>query len=112
MMYSMITHYPINLGHVIAELIASPGQNSKPSTIFARSYITYLVRGMDALNRVQSMERVGGIITLGLSTLCAIGIVERRGQEFTLARHPKCTEEEKHEEKPHTPMTTPPGRES
>ena len=109
MMYGMIAHVPINMGCVIAELITSQGQNPKLGASFIRPYITYLVRGMDTLDCVQSMELIRGTIPLGLLTLCAIKIVEHWGQEFILARHLKSDEEKKHEGEPHTPPFTHPG---
>ena len=34
MMYNMITHYPINLGYILVELVARYGQHPKLGTIF------------------------------------------------------------------------------
>ena len=65
--------------HILAGLIARQGPNPKLRTIFARPYITRLVRAIDALAGARSMERVGGTLPLSLSTLHAIWIVERRG---------------------------------
>ena len=45
MMHSIIASYPINMGHVVAELIARHGQSPKLDTIFTRPYITCLVLG-------------------------------------------------------------------
>ena len=82
----------------MAELIARQGQNPKLGTIFAGPYITHLVRGMNFLDSVRSMERIGSSRPLWLATFLAIGIVEHYGQEFIPTRYPENDPEECEEE--------------
>lgn len=83
-MYSMINSYAVNLTYVVVECISHHNQHPPVGAIFAGPCITRLVRGMNALGCIRSMERVGGAIPLGIQTLRAIGLLKCCGGIYSL----------------------------
>lgn len=84
-MYYMIHHHSLNLGHVVAKCIARYNQNPPIELILTGPYITHLAKGMNAKGHDCIMEWDGGTISLELQTPCAIGIMEHQGSTYMLA---------------------------
>ena len=53
---------------------------------------------MELLDCIRSIERVGGALPLGLTTLHSIGIVACREQQFILAKHLESEAQETQED--------------
>lgn len=87
MLYSTTERYPINLGRLCADLLVRQGTYARLGAIFAGPYVTRLMRGMGLIARIAGMQVVGGTTPLGLATLCAMGLVDQRGDGYTLIRH-------------------------
>ena len=86
MLYSIIEHYPIHLGHLLAELLYHQGTHSRLGAIFAGPFITRLIKGMGLLDQTQGMKIVGSMTPLGVQTLVSMGIIERVGDRIRLVQ--------------------------
>lgn len=107
MLYSMAEHTLVNLAHLVAEPIIHQGQHPWLGHILVRPYITCLVRGMNTLNHICSMERVRGVTLLGLQTLFSIGMIIHRGEDYVLVNLLDSDDEEDEPgDKCHTPVDT------
>jgi len=71
----------------VAECISRHNQHPPVGIIFARPYITRLVRGLGAMGRIRSMERVGGSTVVRIKTLLAIDLVRHHGSNYVVV-HP------------------------
>lgn len=87
-LYSMTEHKSLHLGFILAEFLAYKWQHTCLSSIFARSYIMYLIRGMGLFGELEGQVIVGSMTSLGIGTLRSIGMVIRRGSRYILTPHP------------------------
>ena len=87
MLYSIVEHYPIHLGHLFGVLLAHQGTSIRLGSIFTGPYIMRMIRGLRLIELARGMRIVGSIVPLGMPTLLSIGIVKKSGTTYRLERH-------------------------
>ena len=78
----------------MADLIFHWGHYPRLAKIFAGPYTTLLIRGMGLIDRTQGMQVAGGTTSLGLTTLCSMGLVSVRDGIYFIIRPDQSSSDE------------------
>lgn len=71
----MVDRRPIHLGYVLAIFLVHQGQHLYLSAIFARLYVTQLVRWMGLLDHLEGLSTVSTPAPLANDTLRSMGMI-------------------------------------
>lgn len=84
MLYGIIERYLIHLEHLFIEFFVHQGTFTCLGSIFARPFITHMIRGMGFITHTRAIHIVGGLKPSGMATMFSMGVVEKWGNTFAV----------------------------